>query len=162
MPLGLEITSRNAAMVGGSMPTLFRSSDTTLRSRIRNTTLSPNSVGRDAHPQVDRVTTHRQFNTAVLRQATFGNIQVRHDLDARGDGERQVTRRRHHFVQHAVRLDANAKFVFKGLEMHVAGMVLDGQQQHHIQQLADRRTVGQRFGTCQIDRTVHGKGRRPA
>src|SRR5262249_27729881 len=46
MPLGLAISWRNSASISPGMPTLLRSSDTTVRSSTRMTTLSPNMVGR--------------------------------------------------------------------------------------------------------------------
>ena len=120
------------------MPTLLRSRETTRAVEDSHHDAFAEHRGQHADPQVDGVTTDRQFDTAVLRQPPLGNIEVGHDFDARGDGEGQVTWRRHHFVQHAVRLDANPELVFKRLEVHVAGVVLDGQQQHHVEQLADR------------------------
>ena len=84
------------------------------------------------------MTADRQFDPTVLRKATFGDVQIGHHLDPRRDGEGQVSWRRNHFVQHAVRLDADPELVFKRFKMHVAGVVLDGQQEHHVQQFADR------------------------
>jgi len=74
-----------------------------------------------------------------------------------------MPRGRNHFVQHPVGLDANAELVLKRLEVDVAGMVLDGHQQHHVQQLADRGAVRQRLDAGQVDRTVRagGGGDRP-
>ena len=60
---------------------------------------------------------------------------------------------RHHFIENAVRLDANAEFIFERLEVNVTGVVLDGQEENHVQQFADRCTVGKGFGTSQVDRT---------
>jgi hypothetical protein len=92
-----------------------------------------------------------ELDAAVLGQAAFGNIEVRHDLDARGDGKCQVARRGDHFIQHAVGFDADFEFVFEGLEVQVAGPVLDGQQQHHVEQLSHRRAFRQGFGAREID-----------
>ncbi len=104
-----------------------------------------------ADAQVDRVTTDHQFDPTVLRHASFGDVQIRHHLDARRDREGQVTRRRHHFVQHAFGLDANAKLVLERFKVNVAGVVLDRQQQHHVQQFANRRRIGQRFGVGDVE-----------
>ena len=64
--------------------------------------------GQHGDAQVDRMAADGQLDAAVLRQAPLGDVEVGHDLDAGGDGEGQVARRRHHFIQHAVGLDANA------------------------------------------------------
>ena len=53
----------------------------------------------------------------------------------------QVARRRHHLVEHAVAAIAHLVFVFERLEMDVAGLVVDGQQQDHVDQLANRGGV---------------------
>ena len=92
-----------------------------------------------------------QADAAVLGQAALGDVQVGHDLDARGDGEGQVARRRHHLVEHAVGTDADLELVLERLEVQVAGVVLDGQQQDHVQQLADRGAVGQGLDAGQVD-----------
>ena len=44
------------------------------------------------------------------------------------------------------------ELVLERLEVQVAGMVLDGQQQHHVEQLADRGAVGQGLDAGQVDR----------
>ena len=64
----------------------------------------------------------------------------------------RVPRRRDHFVQHAVGFDADAEFVFKRLEVQVAGVVADGHQQDHVQQFSHRLAVGHRFDAGQIQR----------
>ncbi len=117
--------------------------------------------GQHADAQVDRVAADGQLDAAVLRHAPLGDVEVGHHLDAGGDGERQVARRRHHFVQHAVGLDADAELVLERLEVQVAGVVLDGQQQHHVQQLADRGAVGQGLDAGQVDRPVADRPLRP-
>ena len=81
------------------MPMASRSSMTTERSRIRMTTLSPNMVGSTLTRKSTGMPAHVQADAAVLRHAALGDVEVGHDLDARGDGEGQVPRRRHHLVQ---------------------------------------------------------------
>ena len=56
----------------------------------------------------------------------------RHDLDAGDDRIGQVPRRRDHFIQHAVRLDANFEFVLERFEMQVARVLANRHQEHHI------------------------------
>ena len=100
------------------------------------------------------MTTDGQFDATVLRQTSFGNVQVGHNFDARRNGKRQVTRRRHHLKQHTVGFNANPKFVFERFEVNVTGMVLDRQQQHHVQQFLHRSTVGQFGHIGKVDRAV--------
>ncbi len=57
----------------------------------------------------------------------------------------------HHLVQDAVGPHADLEIVFKGLEVQVAGVVLDGHKQDHVQQLADRGAFRQSLGTGQVD-----------
>ena len=161
MPLGRRITSRKAASVTVSMPTTPRSSMTTLRSSTRMTTLSPNMVGSTLTREIDRVPADGKPDAAVLRHAALGDVEVRHDLDARGDGEGQVARRRHHFIEHAVGTDADFELVLERLEVQVAGVVLDGHQEDHVQQLADRGAVGQGLGLGQVERAFFRPPRPP-
>ena len=53
--------------------------------------------------------------------------------------------------KHAVGADADLELVLERLEVQVAGVVLDGQQQHHVQQLAHRGAVGQGLDAGQVD-----------
>ncbi len=69
-------------------------------------------------------------------------IELRHDLDARDNGVGQVPRRGDHLVKHAVRLHADLELVFKGFEVNIARLILDGEKQDHVEELADRGRVG--------------------
>ena len=62
-----------------------------------------------------------------------------------------------HFLEHTIGFDADAEFVFERFEVNVAGVILDRQQQHHVQQLLHRSTVGQFGDVGQVDRTVAAK-----
>ena len=107
-----------------------------------------------AHAQIDRVAADRQLDAPVLRQPALGDIEVRHHLDAGRNRKRQMPRRRHHFVQHAVGLDANLELVFERLEVQVAGVLANRHQQHHVQQLANRCAIGQGRHVVEIDRPI--------
>ncbi len=93
--------------------------------------------GQDADAHIDGVAADVQFDTAILRQAAFGDVEVGHDLDTGGDGHGEMARRRHHFIENAVAAVAHLVFIFEGLEMNIAGPVLDGQEHDHVEQLAD-------------------------
>ena len=136
------------------MPTLFKSERDDRAVEDSHDRAFTEHGRQHADPQVDRVTTDHQLDSPVLRQATFGDIQIGHDLDPRGNGKSQVTRRRHHLVQHPLRLDADAKLVFERFEVNIAGVILDRQQQHHVQQFAHRGTIGQRLGVGQVEGAI--------
>ena len=80
---------------------------------------------RDA--QVHRVTTDHQFNPTVLRKPAFGDVEVRHNLDSRGDRKGEVARRRNHFIENSFGLDPNSEFVFEWFEVDIASVVFDRQ-----------------------------------
>ena len=65
------------------------------------------------------------LNAAVLRQPSFGDVHVRHHFHARDHGQREMARRRRHFVERAIDAITNFEFVFERLEMNVARAVLD-------------------------------------
>ena len=97
---------------------------------------------RDA--QIDRAARDILLDAPVLRQAALGDVHVRHHLNARDDRQREVPRRRRHFVERAVHAVADFEFVLERLEMNVARPVLDRLVQDQIDEANDRRGV--RFG----------------
>ena len=107
--------------------------------------------GQDADAEVDRLVVDVQFDAAVLGHAAFGDVQVGHDLDAAADGGGDVRGRRHHLVQHAVDAVAHLEFALERLEVDVRGLVLDGLQQHEVDQLADRVGIGGFFEAVDVD-----------
>ncbi len=104
-----------------------------------------------AHAQVDRVAGDDQLDAAVLRHASLGDVEIGHDLDSGADGVGDVPRRRHHLVQHAVDAVAHLELVLEGLEVDVAGLVLDRLQQHKVEQLLDRVGVGDLAEFVEVD-----------
>ena len=88
---------------------------------------------------------HGQADAAVLGHAPLGNVEIGHDLDARRDGKGQMPRRRHHLEEHAVGPETNLELALERFEVQVAGMVLDGHEQHHVEQFADRGAVSHDF-----------------
>src|SRR5262249_55573146 len=64
---------------------------------------------------------HLYLDLAVLRQSTLGNVQVRHDLDARNDGtlEPLDAGRNRRLVKQTVNAVPDAKFLFQRLNMDV-------------------------------------------
>ena len=98
-----------------------------------------------------------EFDPSVLRQAAFGDVELGHDLDTCRDGVGQVPRRRDHLVQHAVGPNPDLEFILERLEMDVAGLVLDRQQQHHVEQFADRGGRGDFLVRGQVEGAVFAR-----
>ncbi len=92
--------------------------------------------------QVDRVAVDHQLDAAVLRQAPLGDVEVRHDLDAADDRQREVLRRRDHLVEDAVDAVAHLELVLERLEVDVGGLVLDRLEQHEVEQPDDLVVLG--------------------
>jgi hypothetical protein len=99
----------------------------------------PGGHRRDAH--VDRAAGDAQADAAVLRQALLGDVEARHDLDARDQQRRHRTLGLQHLAQHAVDAEAHDEPVLEGLDVDVRGVFLDGLGQHGVDQADDRRVV---------------------
>ena len=94
--------------------------------------------GQHADPQVDGIARHGEFDSAVLRQASLGDVQIGHDFDARGQRRSDVLAGRDHFIQHAVNTIAHLEFVFKRFEVDVRRLILDRLEKYQVQQPDDR------------------------
>ena len=89
MPQGLAIARSSLLERLGSKPSFVMSSISLSLSSRRMTIFSPNSVGRHetrksislAAPSI----VEADLDAAVLRQALLGDVELRHDLDARRD-----------------------------------------------------------------------------
>ena len=82
-----------------------------------------------------------QPDAAVLRQATLGDVEIGHDLDARDHRRGEPARRRLDFMQHTVDAVAHDQTVFKRLEMDVG--------RAHFQRVGDderHQAYHRRFG----------------
>ena len=93
------------------------------------------------HAHVDRAAGDAQRDAAVLRQALLGDVELRHDLDARDHQRRDGAARLQHFAQHAVDAEAHDQAVLERLDVNVGGVVLDRLRQDRVDQLDDRRLV---------------------
>src|SRR5881394_1470137 len=96
---------------------------------------------RDA--EIDDAGAHLELDAPVLRHAALGDVELRHDLDARREGRAHLHRRLHHFVQRAVHAVADTHLVLERLDMDVGGAALYGVGEESVDQLDDRRIVGQ-------------------
>ena len=65
-------------------------------------------------------TTDDALDASVLRQAAFGDVEVRHHLDARNNRKRQLERGRIHFIQGTIDTIADFEFGFEWFKMDIA------------------------------------------
>ena len=82
-----------------------------------------------------------QADASVLRQALLGDVELRHDLDARDDQRRDRAPALQHLVQHAVDAEAHHQPVLERLDVDVRGVFLDRLREHRVDQPDDRRVV---------------------
>ena len=92
---------------------------------------------RDA--KIDLAAQGLDLDTAVLRQAALGDIQLRHQLDARDHGRLHLAGRGLLVVEHAVDAVSDAKLFFERLDVNVAGALLHGLRDDGVHQADDRR-----------------------
>ena len=98
--------------------------------------------GRDRRDaQIDIAARDAQADSAVLRQALLGDIEARHDLDARRDRRLKALGRRQHVVHHAVHAEAHHHFFFENFDVNIRRAILDRLRQHAVDELDDRRRV---------------------
>ena len=107
------------------------------------TIFSPKSVGRHGHAEVDFLGRpfdgEADLDAAVLGQALLGDVELRHDLDARRDRVAELHRRRHHVVEDAVDAEANPELLLVRLDVDVARALLNRRHQHQVDEPDDRR-----------------------
>ncbi len=141
MPYGFATASINSRSARGSMPNFSRSSVRLPLSRIRSTTFSPNSVGSVDTRKSMTFLPDLELDAPVLRHAALGDVELRHDLEARDERRLELHRRLHHFLQRAVDAVAHADLVLEALEVDVRCALLHGVGQDGVDQLHDRRIV---------------------
>ncbi len=130
-------------------------------SRIRSTIFSPNSVGQVlTRKSMARVFDSSHLDAAVLRHAALGDVEARHDLEARDDLAGQLHRRLGDFLQHAVDAQAHAEHLFVGLEVDVRGAAADGIEHDLVDEAHDRARLRRRRGETSAPRCPRRR-RRP-
>ncbi len=82
-----------------------------------------------------------ELDAPVLRHALFGDVQLCHHLQARGNALVQLHRRARHHLQQAVDAQAHAVIVFVGLEVDVRCALADRVDQHLVDELHHRGVV---------------------
>src|SRR6266849_1716920 len=89
-------------------------------------------------------------DAAVLRQAALGDVELRHDLDARDDGGAQPGRRRRALTQEAVDPVANDEAVVEGFDMDVGRTAFDAARDQEIDETDDRGLARQVAQTVDV------------
>ena len=74
-------------------------------------------------------------DTAVLREAFLGDVQVGHDLQTRSHGRGQMLGRRGHLIEGTVDAVADLELVFEGFEVDVRSAVLHRLHEDEIDEL---------------------------
>ena len=97
--------------------------------------------GRDT--QVQLAAFHAGFDTAVLRQAALGNVQMRHQLNARAHRSRQARRHQLAGVDHTVHAVTHVQTVVKRLQMDVGRAQVGHLANNAVDQADHRRFAGQ-------------------
>ena len=97
----------------------------------------------DAHADVHLPAADLELDAAVLRDAAFGDVEVREDLDAADDrGLEPVHLRRHGgFLQHAVDPVADRDLVLVGFDVDVRGPLADRLDDDLVDELDDARLL---------------------
>src|SRR3984957_15522119 len=94
---------------------------------------------RDAH--IDGTPGNLQPDAAVLWQSFFGDVQTRHDLDARHDGIGDRFLRTQYFTQHAIDAEANDQTILERFDVDVAGAFFHRFGENGVDETDDRRVV---------------------
>ena len=126
------------------------------------TIFSPKSVGstetRKSISFGHAVLVEADLDAAVLRQALLGDVELRHDLDARRDRVAELHRRAHDVVENAVDAVADAQLLLVRLDVDVARALLNRRHQHDVDQPHDRRLfalLGERLGADLLQLLEH-------
>ena len=99
-------------------------------------------TGQGGDPYIDGAGAQAQADAAILWQAFFGDVQVRHDLEARDQCGMQCAMRLHHFAQRAVDAKAHAGMALIRLDMNVGRAVARCLRQQGVQHADDGRVAG--------------------
>src|ERR1051325_5161521 len=92
---------------------------------------------------VDLSILQSQTNASVLRDASLGDVEVGHDLDAANDRRRKVRRRRRCFLKNSIDAVPHTEAVLITLEVDVRRPCIERLDEQQIDQSNDRRLVRQ-------------------
>ena len=97
--------------------------------------------GNRRHAHVHRLAGNAQRDAAILRQAFFRDVELRHDFHARNDRPVQGACQFDQVAQRAVDAQAHHRARFKRLDVDVGGAVAQGLREQGIDQPDHRRVV---------------------
>ena len=107
------------------------------------------------HAEVDlfgrAVDGEADLDTAVLRQALLGDVELRHDLEARRDRVAELHRRRHHVVEDAVDAEPDPELLLVRLDVDVARALLNGRHQHQVDETNNWGFAALPLERCHVD-----------
>jgi len=95
----------------------------------------------DRNAHIHRAPGKAQRDTPVLRLALLGDIQARHDLDARYDHAVHHLRRLEHVAQHPVPAEAHHRAPLEGLDVDVGSVLAHRLGEQRVDQPHDGRVV---------------------
>src|SRR5262249_7589686 len=98
-----------------------------------------------------RVDLHFDLDTAVLRQTLLGDVELRHDLDARDQSIAQLQRRMHHVVKHTVDTEPDAQLFLIRFDVNVGGATAQRVNEEHVDQAHDGRVLAHLRERREID-----------
>src|SRR5215467_14468123 len=101
---------------------------------------------------------HRKFDPAILWQAPFGDIQHRHNLDARDNRRLKAPWRRLDLVEHTVIAVTNTKTILERVDVDVRRAGLDRVRDQLIYQTDERGLARQVFKAFSIVRDRSSRG----
>ena len=98
--------------------------------------------GEDRHAEIDVLPGGSNRESAVLRQAFLGDVQTRHDLEARDDAGLQMFGWCEDRIEDAVDPIADDQPPFKRFEVDITGPLPNGLKEDGVDQSDDRGFVG--------------------
>src|SRR5690606_6352309 len=97
--------------------------------------------GQGRYADVDWAATDAQGDTAILRQALLGDVELRHDLDPGDQRCVQLAPRPHHVAQGAVDPEADQRIPFERLDMDVGRAIATRLCEQRVDHPDDRGVV---------------------
>ena len=98
--------------------------------------------GQERAAQIKIPSVHLHPHASVLGQAALRDVEVAHDLEARGERDLQIFRRRRAVHQNPVHPVAQAHHLLERLDVNVAGALLDRLHDDEVGQLDHGRLLG--------------------
>src|SRR5207302_1397168 len=115
--------------------------------------------GERGHAEVDRLAGDDARHATVLGDAPLGDIEVGHDLEPGDQPGLNVLRRTHHLVEHTVDAVPHPDIGLGRFDVDVGRPVLHGLADQEVDQLDDRRVLGDLLDAGEVVLGLHLAGR---